>query len=95
MDCPGRLPHITIGVSDWPGFNPCFNGLSRRTGAEQKGPRGRHGFNPCFNGLSRRTPYQGPARQDRVASTLVLMDCPGGRADVGPPLTVMLLQPLF
>ena len=83
MDCPGgpgprsRLPRRCC-------FNPCFNGLSRRTEPVDLLVLLKVCFNPCFNGLSRRTGPGARVHRQVQASTLVLMDCPGGRARHAP-----------
>ena len=78
MDCPGGLAISRFNASFAMGFNPCFNGLSRRTGARARRDAGGDASTPvlmdCPGG-------PGPWRRRRrrpQASTLVLMDCPGG-----------------
>ena len=78
MDCPGGLAISRFNASFAMGFNPCFNGLSRRTGARARRDAGGDASTlvlmDCPGG-------PGPWRRRRrrpQASTLVLMDCPGG-----------------
>ena len=85
-----RAPRITV-IS----FNPCFNGLSRRTDSRGHAIPAPHASTlvlmDCPGGLDNM-----PAdNAEGAASTLVLMDCPGGRLS---PVSVSAhseLQPLF
>jgi len=77
------------------GFNPCFNGLSRRTTIESRVPKVLRASTlvlmDCPGGLELQYLHEG----DGPASTLVLMDCPGGLCGIGGGLIPGVLQPLF
>ena len=78
MDCPGGPESIPIARRSESCFNPCFNGLSRRTvGVADQRP------DVVASTLVLMDCPGGPAVHNAGgpsgrASTLVLMDCPGG-----------------
>jgi len=79
-----------------PCFNPCFNGLSRRTGdREARVPLMARASTlvlmDCPGGPLRGVRPPDPPK----ASTLVLMDCPGGPPNLVLTLELWKLQPLF